>query len=122
LNSSKTSQPAKPWQSKLTPYAREIAAWRRQKPPKTYAEIAGILSAHHGLSVHPDTIHSFVKVRSKSGRKYLKISPHFLRKESAKNAGSPQPKLTAKETVDKAAGQLLGLPPKSYPVVNPNQL
>jgi len=125
LNSSKADSPAKPWQSKLTPYAREIAAWRGQKPPKTYAKIAAILAEKHGLSVHPDSVHSFVKVRSTVRPKQLKIAPHFLREGASPNEATnlgAKSNSKAAETTEIGWAPLDGIPPKSYPVVNPNQL
>jgi len=125
LNSSQSSYPSKPWQSKLTPYAREIAAWRGQRPPKPYAEIAALLREKHGLSVHPDTVHSFVKVRSKGGPKYLKISPQFLKERGIPNGeitGAAQRNRSPMAARLSSEGSLGATPPTSYPVVNPNQL
>jgi len=59
---------ATPYRSKLVPYEAEIAALRGTRPPTPYARIAQILSEKYALSVHRDTIHSFVRVRS-HGRK-----------------------------------------------------
>ena len=59
---------ATPYQSKLIPYEAEIAALRDTRPPTPYARIAQILREKYALSVHRDTIHSFVRVRS-HGRK-----------------------------------------------------
>jgi hypothetical protein len=58
----------KPFQSKLIAYEAEIAALRTTRPPTPYARIAEILRERYALSVHRDTIHSFVRVRS-HGRK-----------------------------------------------------
>jgi hypothetical protein len=57
-----------PYQSKLIPYEGEILALRGKRPPTPYARIAQILREKYALSVHRDTIHSFVRVRSR-GRK-----------------------------------------------------
>jgi len=59
---------ATPYQSKLIPYETEIAALRATRPPTPYARIVHILREKYALSVHRDTIHSFVRVRS-HGRK-----------------------------------------------------
>jgi hypothetical protein len=53
--------------SKLTAYQPLIASWRKEG--KSYREIAQILRESHGLSVGRNTLHSFVKVRSKRPRK-----------------------------------------------------
>jgi len=75
----------------------------------------------HGLLVHPDTIHSFVKVRSKCGPKYLKIAPQFLSEKGTPEQGLGRtPKSGEKKTSN--GGTVGANPPKSYPVVNPNQL
>src|SRR5947209_6358383 len=58
----------KPYQSKLIAYEAEIAALRATRPPTPYIRIAEILCEKYALSVHRDTIHSFVRVRS-HGRK-----------------------------------------------------
>jgi len=53
--------------SKLAPYQTLIASWRKEG--KTYREIVQILRDSHGLNVGRNTLHSFVKVRSKRPRK-----------------------------------------------------
>ncbi|MBM3804852.1 MAG: hypothetical protein FJW26_21395 [Acidimicrobiia bacterium] len=52
--------------SKLAPYQTLIAAWRQEG--KSYREIVQILRDSHGLNVGRNTLHSFVKVRSKRPR------------------------------------------------------
>ena len=64
----------KPYQSKLIPYEAEIVALRATRPPTPYARIAEILCERYALSVHRDTIHSFVRVRS-HGRKVFCFAP-----------------------------------------------
>ena len=49
-------------------YDAEIMALRATRPPTPYARIAEILREKYALSVHRDTIHSFVRVRA-HGRK-----------------------------------------------------
>lgn len=56
--------PGKPYQSKLTPYRKEIAELRKPWPPTTYKEIARVLKERHGLDVTPNSIWSFVKTRA----------------------------------------------------------
>lgn len=83
----------KPYQSKLIAYETEIAALRATRPPTPYARIAQILRENYALSVHRDTIHSFVRVRS-HGRKVscfarpFEASPQDLKK---KTSSRPKP-------------------------------
>lgn len=60
----------KAFASCLIPFQCEIMAAR--KAGMSYARIAKKLEEDHGIIVHRDTIHSFVKVRSKK-RKVYKI-------------------------------------------------
>ena len=53
--------------SKLAPYQTLIASLRKEG--KSYREIVQILHEAHGLAVGHNTLHSFVKVRSKRPRK-----------------------------------------------------
>lgn len=53
----------KAFESCLVPFVKEIMAFR--KAGISYAKIAKNLEEEHGIIVHRDTIHSFVKVRSK---------------------------------------------------------
>ena len=83
----------KPYQSKLIAYEAEIAALRATRPPTAYARIAQLLCEKYALSVHRDTIHSFVRVRS-HGRKVACFARpmegrfHDLEK---KTASTPKP-------------------------------
>ena len=62
--------------SKLTPHQALIGALRKEG--KSYREIVEILRESHGLSVGRNTLHSFVKVRSKRPRKVYTMleDPH----------------------------------------------
>jgi hypothetical protein len=71
---SNSGKQAKPWQSKLCPYARQIALWRGEAPPKTYVEIAALLHEKYGVEVHPDTVNSFVLVRHRAARKKKQVA------------------------------------------------
>ncbi len=53
--------------SKLTPYQTLIASLRKEG--KSYRAIVEILQESHGMTVGRNTVHSFVKVRSKRPRK-----------------------------------------------------
>ena len=53
--------------SKLTPYQTMIASLRKEGT--SYREIVKILQDRHGVTVGRNTVHSFVKVRSKRPRK-----------------------------------------------------
>jgi IS30 family transposase len=54
---------AEPARSKLEPYADLIRTLRQRR--WTYVQIAQALRDEFTLSVHPTTIHAFVKVRAK---------------------------------------------------------
>jgi hypothetical protein len=73
--------------SKLTPYQPLIASWRKQG--KSYREIVEMLRQNHGLSVGRNTVHSFVKVRSKRPRKVYTMLENSLAGYSSKNASHP---------------------------------
>ena len=64
----------RPFNSKLLPHAVRIARWRRAG--KTYKEMAALLKSE-GLSVHPDTINSFVLVRARGGGKVAVLPPEI---------------------------------------------
>ncbi len=55
--------PGRPWQSRLIPYEKEILEWRRRRPPMPFVQIVTQLANDHGIKVHLDTVHNFVKVR-----------------------------------------------------------
>ena len=57
----------KPPRSKLEPHAEVIAALRRKR--RTYREIAQFLQEHLAISVAPSTIHDFVRVRRRRGKR-----------------------------------------------------
>ena len=54
----------RPWQSRLIPYEEEILELRRRRPPMPFEQIVTRLAVRHGVKVHLDTVHNFVKVRS----------------------------------------------------------
>jgi hypothetical protein len=74
-----------PFQSKLEPYQGEIAGWRAQQPPLTYAKIAALLKERHQLDVRPETIFRFVKVRST--RSIYRMVPAGERPTRSRNKG-----------------------------------
>ncbi len=57
----------KPPRSKLEPHAEVIAALRRKR--RTYREIAQFFREHLAISVAPSTIHDFVRVRRRRGKR-----------------------------------------------------
>ena len=59
-----TRSHGRPWQSRLIPYEEEILELRRRRPPMPFEQIVARLAARHGVKVHLDTVHNFVKVRS----------------------------------------------------------
>ena len=84
---------ATPYQSKLIPYEAEIAALRATRPPTPYARIVQVLHEKYALSVHRDTIHSFVRVRSHGKKvscfaRLVDVSSQHLEK---KTSSRPKP-------------------------------
>ena len=57
----------KPPRSKLEPHAEVIAALRRKR--RTYREISQFFQEHLAISVAPSTIHDFVRVRRRRGKR-----------------------------------------------------
>ena len=57
----------KPPRSKLEPHAEVIAALRRKR--RTYREIAHFFQEHLAITVAPSTIHDFVRVRRRRGKR-----------------------------------------------------
>ena len=56
-----------PPRSKLEPHAEVIAALRRKR--RTYREISQFFLEHLAISVAPSTIHDFVRVRRRRGKR-----------------------------------------------------
>ena len=56
-----------PPRSKLEPHAEVIAALRRKR--RTYREIAQFFQEHLAITVAPSTIHDFVRVRRRRGKR-----------------------------------------------------
>jgi len=59
--------PEKPPRSKLEPHADVISALRRKR--LTYREIAQFFKDHLAITVAPSTIHDFVHVRQRRGKR-----------------------------------------------------
>ena len=57
----------KPTRSKLEPHAEIIAALRRKR--RTYREIVQFFQEHLAITVAPSTIHDFVRVRRRRGKR-----------------------------------------------------
>ena len=64
--------PEKPPRSKLEPHADVIAALRRKR--RTYREIAQFFREHLAITVAPSTIHDFVRVRRRRGKRGIVFS------------------------------------------------
>jgi IS30 family transposase len=62
----------KPPRSKLEPHAEIIAALRQKR--RTYREIAQFFQEHLAISVAPSTIHDFVRVRRRRGKRTMDSS------------------------------------------------
>lgn len=79
--------------SKLAPYQALIASWRQEG--KSYREIVEILRDSHGLNVGRNTLHSFVKVRSKRPRTVYTMLKNTIEPrasgESPKHESHPNP-------------------------------
>jgi hypothetical protein len=75
--------------SKLSPYQALISSLRKEG--KSYREIVEILGERHGLRVGRNTVHSFVKVRSKRPRKVYTLLENMG--VTAETPGEPQRRL-----------------------------
>ncbi len=75
--------------SKITPYQTLIASLRKEG--KSYREIVQILRENHGLKVARNTVHSFVKVRSKRPKKVYTMIENF--EASSQTPAEPQKRL-----------------------------
>jgi hypothetical protein len=77
------------YQSKLLPYAKEIAAWQREGEGKSYREIAGLLKEKYGLEVHPETINAFVLVRARRKKRVVLPDEYLSGQPMAQNPAVP---------------------------------
>jgi hypothetical protein len=75
--------------SKLSPYQSLIGSLRKEG--RSYREIVQILAERHGLRVGRNTVHSFVKVRSKRPRKVYTLLENV--EATAPTPGEPQKRL-----------------------------
>lgn len=81
---------SKAFESKLIPYADIIKQLRKEGV--SYAKLALRLETEYGIHVHRDTIHSFVKVRSKQKHFYkmkekkVEVSPSRMKKTKSNKA------------------------------------
>jgi hypothetical protein len=92
----------KPYQSKLVPYEADIVAWRRSRPPMSYARIANLLHDKYDLLVTRTTVFRFIKVRY-HGRKgsYFGHSPErSFERTNPKIAGSTPKPCASDKTAD----------------------
>jgi len=79
--------PEKPPRSKLELHADVIATLRRKR--RTYREIAEFFREHLAITVAPSTIHDFVRVRRRRGKRGIVISGEQPASE-VKDVSSPQ--------------------------------
>jgi hypothetical protein len=123
----------RPFRSKLVPFSDHIARWQREG--KSYKEMAKLLSEVAGVSVHPDTINSFVLVRARGGGKVAMLpeSPSTLSDQAARqeNAVASQtpgsPVVAHRKGPGLSAGRILGSDGKEiknarYEPANPDDL
>jgi len=82
--------PGKPFQSKLEPFYEFIREGRAKR--WSYRKIAEVLGSEHGLSVSPNAVFSFVKVRAKR-RKLYALPP--VNPSSPSSPPAPLPPNTA---------------------------
>lgn len=123
-SSENQSQRGRPFRSKLLPYAREIARWQREVPPKSYPEMARLLKDKYGVAVHPDTINSFVLTRVR-GKGRAVLPDEFLAGEEEASS-SPQRDVSAiPGPLPSRQADAAPAPPKAplpaVPAVNPEQ-
>jgi hypothetical protein len=93
---------SKPYQSKLVPYEAEIVAWRRSRPPMSYARIANLLHDKHDLQVTRTTVFRFIKVRyrGRKGAYFGHSAERSFERTNLKIAGSTPKPCGSDQTAD----------------------
>src|SRR4051812_46801969 len=84
--------PDKPPRSKLEAHADVITVLRRKR--HTYREIARFFQEHLAITVAPSTIHDFVRVRRRRGKRSI-VSDEQLAKETKHISGQPATNISA---------------------------
>ena len=87
--------PEKPPRSKLELHADVIATLRRKR--RTYREIAEFFREHLAITVAPSTIHDFVRVRRRRGKRGIVFSGEQSASEANDGSSPPVPGLSATE-------------------------
>jgi hypothetical protein len=87
--------PEKPPRSKLELHADVIATLRRKR--RTYREIAEFFREHLAITVAPSTIHDFVRVRRRRGKRGIVFSGEQSSTEANDVSSPPVPGLSATE-------------------------
>ena len=85
----------KPPRSKLEVHADVIATLRRNR--RTYREIAEFFREHLALTVAPSTIHDFVRVRRRRGKRGIVFGGEQSSTEANDVSSPPVPGLSATE-------------------------
>jgi hypothetical protein len=87
--------PEKPPRSKLELHADVIASLRRKR--RTYREIAEFFREHLAITVAPSTIHDFVRVRRRQGKRGTGFSGEQPASKARHNPSPPVPVIPATE-------------------------
>lgn len=89
--------PEKPPRSKLEVHADVIATLRQKR--RTYCEIAEFFREHLAITVSPSTIHDFVRIRRRRGKRNV-ASGNQPKTSSPKDVASPPVKDTSPNNAD----------------------
>jgi hypothetical protein len=103
--------PEKPPRSKLEPHAETIATLRSKR--RTYREIAHFFQEHLAITVAPSTIHDFVRVRRRRGKRTA---------DSNEEQPVPSRQVTAASATENAVHQRMAALKRRTPADEPQQL
>ncbi len=110
--------PDKPPRSKLEPHADVITALRRKRYP--YREIALFFQEHLAITVAPSTIHDFVRIRRRRGKRNVGSV-----QDGVPTDPKPLPRLKAPENLsaaDEAARKRIAALKRRTPAEEPRPL
>ena len=96
--------PEKPPRSKLELHADVIATLRRKR--RTYCEIAEFFREHLAITVAPSTIHDFVRVRRRRGKRGMVFSGEQSSPEASDVSSPPVPRLSTEDDVQRRIAAL----------------